>query len=68
MCGGQGHSVRTSPGGITWVRNVYGHSYTSKPRYTTVKDNCNVCKGKGWVRKSIDCARCNGVGRVPLGK
>lgn len=67
-CRGQGCFIRTSPGGITRVRNVYGHSYASEPRYTTVKDNCNVCKGKGWVRKSIDCARCNGVGRVPLGK
>lgn len=35
-------------------------------RYTM--DKCHVCRGKCWVRKSIDCARCNGVGRVPLKK
>lgn len=67
-CRGQGLFIRTSPGGITWIRNVYGHSYAGEPRYTTVKDKCQVCGGKGWVRKSIDCARCNGVGRVPLKK
>lgn len=60
-CKGQGVFIRTSPGGITRVNGVYGER-----RYTIIKDKCNLCKGKGWVWKFIDCARCNGVGRVPL--
>ncbi len=67
-CKGQGYFVRTSPGGITTVRDVYGFSHTGTPRYTTTKDKCNVCGGRGWTRQSIDCPRCNGVGRIPLKK
>lgn len=67
-CNGQGYFVRTNTGGITTVRGVYGISYTGTPRYTTTKDKCNVCGGRGWTRQSIDCQRCNGIGRIPLKK
>lgn len=67
-CKGQGYFVRTSSGGLTTVRDVYGISHTGTPRYTTTKDKCNVCGGRGWTRQFIDCQRCNGVGRIPLKK
>lgn len=67
-CQGQGYFVRTSPGGITTVRDAYGFSRTGVPRYTTTRDKCNACGGRGWTRQSTDCSRCKGVGRIPLKK
>ena len=57
-CGGKGKISRKET-----CAACEGRGYS---RYTM--DKCHVCRGKCWVRKLIDCARCNGVGRVPLKK
>lgn len=63
-CDGKGFFVRTNPGGVT-RHNVY---VVLSQRYSTTKDKCNVCSGRGWTNKSFDCRQCSGTGRIPLKK